>query len=144
MTMQMLAISPMPRMPERPRLVIEAVLSETRICAKDFYGCYRDKHLVAARALAAQRLFDLGLSPHRVATCLRRDRSTVLNYLPQHRDVRRQRHAATAIMHHLSAEARQVILDYAAAENVRPALLIAQWLNERAEYEGQARMRAAA
>lgn len=133
-----------PRMPMRARIIIEAVLLDHRIHAEDFFSLYRDKHLIAARATATQRLFDVGYTATRIGQFLKRNRSTVLNYQPHHREVKRSRHAAKTIMRHLTPEARRIVVDFAAAEHVKPELLIAEWVNERAHYEADAKARAAA
>jgi hypothetical protein len=139
-----LSNNPMPRMPIKARLTVEAVMREHHVHVEDFYSLYRDRHLVAARGAAAERLLDIGYMPGRIALFLRRNRTTVLNYLPQHKETRKTRHAAKTILRHLTPEARVTVLDYAHAENVKPELLIAQWVNERASYEAQAKLRAAA
>ena len=138
-----LTINPMPRMPLRARVIIETVLRDHHLHAEDFYSTGRGKDLVEARRDAGKKLIEIGYSSTRIGRMLKRDHSTVLNYLDIHRKRKGEYYAGKALMKHLTPEARQIVLDYAKTENVKPHVVIAQWINERATYEAEAKLRAA-
>lgn len=133
-----------PRLPARPRMVISGVLLEMGLHPDDFFGQSRQPHLVNARRIAAQRLIELGFSPSQVARYLKRNHTTVLNYLPKLREAKRPRYSSNRLLRHLTDDVREIVLAAAKAEGVTPYVLMAQWVGERAIYEAQAKARAAA
>lgn len=132
------------RMPARPRMVISGVLLEMGLHPDDFFGQSRQPHLVNARRLATERLIDLGFSPSQIGRYLKRNHTTILNYLPKLREAKRGRYARKIILRLLAPDAREVVKAYATAEGVTPELLVAQWINERAHFEAEAKARVAA
>jgi predicted transcriptional regulator len=118
----------------RANAIIASVLTAHRLHRDDFFGPYREPHLVAARAEAARRLAASGMSASRIGRVLNRHYTTVLNYLGL-KDRKRQRLNERAILRRLDPELRPVVEEIAAAESVTIETLIAQWVGERARFE---------
>lgn len=139
-----LLVIPQPTRVGRAKMIIAAVLKLHQVHPDDFYGTVREAYLVAARREAVVRLVEAGYSPTHIARILKRNHTTILNYLPRMREVKKSRASATRILRHLSEDARQIVIDAAKAEGVPPYVLLAQWVSERARYEAEAKARAAA
>lgn len=126
------------------REIIKTVLRERHIGAEDFFSRNRDNHLVSARKEAALRMNKAGYSPSFIARAIKRNYTTVMYYLSESFQARK---AATyrnrRVLKFLDPVARDVILETARLEETTPEVIIAQWVNERAQYEASAKARAA-
>ena len=128
----------------RGKSIIRDVLSEHQICADDFFGLRRDKHLTLARTDAAKRLHAAGYDWSSMARIMKRNHSTVRYYvLSSHRDRKRQYYRDKYAMRFMDAGTREVVLAAAEAEGAKPEVIIAQWVADRALHEAQAKRAAA-
>jgi hypothetical protein len=110
--------------------IIDSVLQAHRLGREDFFSRHRHSHLVMARKDAARRLKAISLSSAQIARLLRRDEGTIRFYLDETGE--KQRNYA---LRHLGPVAKATLIAVAKAKHVDPAVIAAQWITERAEYE---------
>lgn len=128
----------------RGRKIINEVLHEHELCADDFFGLRRDKHLTTARYDAAQRLRAAGYGWSAIGRLMKRNHSTVRHYcLPERRQRQMESYRDKWAMRLMDAGTREIVFAAARAEGTKPGIIIAQWVNERASYEAQAKRAAA-
>lgn len=113
--------------------IIDVVLHEHQLGREDLFSRHRGPHLVKARKDAARRLKTISLSNGQIARLLRRDEGTIRFYLDETGE--KQRNYA---LRHLGPTAKATLVAVAKAKQVDPAVIAAQWITERAEYEAMA------
>lgn len=123
---------------------IEQVIAEHRLHRDDFFGRYRDTHLVAARRDAARRLTALGFSSPMIARIMKRNRTTILGYLPHLQETKKARYAAKRIIDRLAPDMAALVVAFAKAEEISVEQIIVRWVADRAEGEAHALLRGAA
>lgn len=129
----------------RGKSIIRDVLKEHQICADDFFGIRRDKHLTLARTDAAKRLHEAGYDWSSIARMMRRNHSTVRYYvLSTHRDRKRQYYRDKYAMRYMDEETRSAVLTIAESQSVKPEQLIASWIAERIASEAIRNIKVAA
>lgn len=128
----------------RGKSIIRDVLKEHQICADDFFGLRRDKHLTAARYDAAQRLRHADYSWSAIGRLMKRNHSTIRHYcLPDRRQRQKEVYRDKWAMRFMDAGTREVVLAFAEAHDTKPEVIIAQWVADRADYEAREKARAA-
>lgn len=125
----------------RGREIIKQVMREHMLGAEDFFGTLRHQHLVKARRVAARRLRDAGYSCTQTARMLKRNHTTVLNYLEILPEAKRKRRLMRLLTRHLSDQVHFAVLEIAKSEDVSLEILVSQWVTERVQYEVEARNR---
>jgi len=126
----------------RGREIIREVMREHMLCADDFFGTLRHRHLVKARRTAALRLRDAGYSCTQVARMLKRNHTTVLNYYEAMPEAKRARRFNRLITRNLSEDMQIAVSAIAKAEGVSLEILISGWVSERVQYELETKHRA--
>jgi intein/homing endonuclease len=126
----------------RGREVIKEVMREHMLCEEDFFGTLRHQHLVKARRTAALRLRDIGYSCTQTARLLKRNHTTILNYLDNMPEAKRKRRIFKLLTRNLTDDVHNAVLDMAKAEGVALEILISQWVSERVAHEVESKRRA--
>jgi len=126
----------------RGKQIISAVLLDHGLHPDDFFGYARDQHLIKARMECAERLSAAGYNASEIARMMKRNHTTILNYFPKLRDTKNGRYLKNRLLEFLPPDIREIVQAYAKAEGVSIAVLIAQWVGERATYEAQAKIEA--
>ena len=126
----------------RGKQIISAVLLDHGLHPDDFFGYARDQHLIKARMECAERLSAAGYNASEIARMMKRNHTTILNYFPKLRDAKNGRYLKNRLLEFLPPDIREIVQAYAKAEGVSIAVLIAQWVGERATYEAQAKIEA--
>ena len=126
----------------RGKQIISAVLLDHGLHPDDFFGYARDQHLIKARRECAERLSAAGYNASEIARMMKRNHTTILNYFPKLRDAKNGRYLKNRLLEFLPPDIREIVQAYAKAEGVSIAVLIAQWVGERATYEAQAKIEA--
>lgn len=124
--------------------IIAGVLHKHGLTEEELLGHSRGNDLVIARKEAAQKLFDAGFTPKRIATILNRDHSTVSFYFSPNQKAKLARMRAARTIAELPHDVRAVLTEYADANETTPRQVMIEWVTERARYEADARARSAA
>ena len=116
--------------------IISRVLIAHRISRADLLGKCRDADLVAARKAIAHSLRAAGFGLRHIGRILKRDRSTVEHYLGSR--------LKTCVMlpnslNQFPEDVRDTVAAIAMAERTTPAVIITEWVTERARTLGQQR-----
>lgn len=117
--------------------IISRVLIAHRICRSDLLGKCRDADLVAARKAIAHSLKAAGFGVRHIGRILHRDRSTIEHYLGA-----RVRVCMTLpnSLNIFPDDVRAAVAAVAMSERTTPAVVITEWITERARMElGQQR-----
>jgi IS30 family transposase len=122
--------------------IIKTVAAEHRLHIDDMLGRCRVDYLVAARRDAAIRLRGANFPIPQIAKMLKRDHSTIINYIDGGH-VRKSRYFRKRALQFVNPQAQAVILETAKLERTTPEIIIAEWVNERARCEMEAKARAA-
>lgn len=125
----------------RGREIIKDVLREHMLHADDFFGTLRHRHLVKARRAAALRLRDAGYSCTQSARMMKRNHTTVLNYLDKMPEAKRKRRLFKLLTRNLADDVHHAVVEIAKTEGVSLEVLVAQWVTERTRYEIEAKRR---
>jgi hypothetical protein len=121
--------------------IISRVLTAHRIARSDLLGKSRDADLVAARKAIAHSLNASGFSMRGIARALNRDRSTIEHYLGFRVKTCM---ALPNSLNRFPDDVIQIVSDFARAERTTPAVIITEWINERARFEASKTMEKAA
>jgi transposase len=119
------------------RQIIDSVIKRRKIHSDDFFDGSREPFLVAARREAARLLFAEGFNSQQIARRLKRDHTTVLNYLPKMEEAKKARRAARIVTRKLSDGAHHLVIETAKRQGITAEELIARWVEERAQFEMQ-------
>lgn len=84
-----------------------------------------------------------GFSVSQISVRLKRDYSTILNYLPKFEETKKARRGRRLVTRHLTDAAHDHVMKSAKAAGIAPDVLIAQWVEQRAQFEMQRKARAA-
>lgn len=134
-------------MPEKSAIrhaIIAGVLKRHRVTLEELTSRCKLAEAVAARKEAARLLLDAQFTPRRVGEILKRDRSTVEYWFnPISTEKKRERKRVYKILYSLEPDVREVVDQFAQAENVSPQTIVREWIAERARHEAATKARAA-
>lgn len=124
--------------------IIAAMLARHGVTEEEFFGPGRMDDATHARREAAQRLHAAGFRISTIARIIKRSHGTIQYYLRhEYLSKRRDRARATLALKRISSGISDLVAEIAQDEGISPVLLAMQWIAERAEYEMQAKARAA-
>ncbi len=112
--------------------IISSVITPRRITKADLLGTCREEDLVSARKAAAIALKRAGFGIRHIARILHRDRSTVEHYLGLRVNARA---ALPNSINRLPDDVRSILLAKAKYEGTTPAMIVTEWITERARME---------
>lgn len=121
--------------------IINRVLTAHRISKADLLGKSRDADLVMARKAIAHSLKAERFSVRHIGRILHRDRSTIEHYLGMRVD------SSMLLPNSINCfpeDIREAITSVARSERVTPAVIVAEWITERARFEASKTMEKAA
>jgi hypothetical protein len=121
--------------------VLSRVMTAHRISRADLLGKCRDADLVSARKAVAFSLSEAGFSMRHIARILKRDYTTVRQYLGFRPGTRLALPSSLACF---PEDVRETIIGIAKSGQTTPAVIITEWINERARFEASKTMEKAA
>ncbi|MET4210503.1 hypothetical protein [Bradyrhizobium sp. LA2.1] len=121
--------------------VISRVLAAHRISKRDLLGECRDSDLVMARKAIAHSLRAERFSVRHIGRILHRDRSTIEHYLGMRVDVSM---VLPNSINCFPTEVQDAITAAARSQRMTPAVIVAEWITERALFEASKTMEKAA
>jgi hypothetical protein len=126
---------------ELRRKIICDVALKHGVTLDDLRGRRRTSELMDARIDAATQLSVAGFPATRIGQLLRRDHTVILYYLKcSNSGARKLRNMPVAVKS-LPQEAREAIIEIARCQQTTPAMIVTEWLTERAMYEVEAKQR---
>lgn len=123
------------------RKIIRDVALQHGVAPDEIRGRGRTGELMEARIEAAKQLRLAGFSLVRIGQLLRRDRTVVRYYLNSSPSTAHKLHNMPAAVRYLPQAAREAIIEIAECQQTTPAMIVKEWLTERALYEIEAKQK---